>query len=587
MDVDRIEDREQRLAGRHVAAGIVAAVVSIALHVAALMGLSNARFGWPVAGASSRRAVEAMRVAEVRRAPENWRQGSEGEGEGVASWVEELGRAPEEAGLPVDELATEPEPVEREALMGETRAIAEPGTMPRPEAWRPERHILEIQDRLAAEDRAILERRLIPRVERVEDVAGIASPEATAPEAPGMRVPGPTTASAPGGDWTPVLVWRPGEGGATVAEGKAQAEPARDLLETAADEVAEEITPLKPIENFLTVRLTVYDPRRDPRYGYFRMDIERAGPDILPVVPRDVVFVQDCSNSMAEQRLRFCRQGLTNCLAALGPDDRFNVVGFRERASWCFEGWTPVNADTTDRARAFIGGMRSEGNTDIITSIGEVVRAARTPGRPVIVILITDGRATTGLTASTDIIGAFSRLNDGAVSVFTLGTVQTANRYLLDLLSACNRGESLVVTRGRWDIPDAIASLHRSLKRPVLSDVGFRFAGGGECEVYPVQTSNLYLDRPLVLMGRYTRGTERIVCQAVGVSGDTPCDMVFDLDPARGTFVDDEALRLGWAEQKLYHLMGEYARSGRAEVLRDIRATAKQYGLDVPYRREL
>jgi Ca-activated chloride channel family protein len=200
--------------------------------------------------------------------------------------------------------------------------------------------------------------------------------------------------------------------------------------------------------------------------------------------------------------------------------------------------------------------------------------------------VVSDGVPTVGLTDSTRIIEAFSETNRGAVSVFTLGTYLGANAYLLDLLSYRNRGDTHIVPSDRWRIPDDLERRAREISRPVLADVRFRFAGQSACEVYPVLTSNLYLDRPLVLYGRYPRDVSRLIFQAVGQAGDVPCDMVFDLDLSRAPG-GEKSIRTLWAWQKVYHLIGEHTRTRNPAMPEAIRQVAHTYGIRVPYAEEL
>ena len=227
--------------------------------------------------------------------------------------------------------------------------------------------------------------------------------------------------------------------------------------------------------------------------------------NLLPVIAKDVLLVQDSSNSMAEQRLHFCKEGLAQCLAEIGPQDRFNVIRFREKAEVCFSDWVVNSKENVEQAGKFVSEMQSQGNTDILEAVRDLLNLSRMPGRPVVALVVTDGRSTIGTTDSSEIIGQFSKVNDGAISLFTLGTIQTADSYLLDLLSYCNRGDSVIVTTGRWDIPAVMQKFMREFSRPVLSEVSFRFARASECEAYPLLTSNLYLDRPLVLYGRMAK----------------------------------------------------------------------------------
>ena len=201
-----------------------------------------------------------------------------------------------------------------------------------------------------------------------------------------------------------------------------------------------------------------------------------------------------------------------------------------------------------------------------------------------IALLLTDGRATAGLLDSSDIIGEFTKANGGAISVFAMGVSRTAEKYLLDLLSYCNRGESSLVEGGRWGIDNSLLDLMRQVSRPVLGELRFVFPQDSGCLVYPEQTANLYLDRPLVLYGRYPRDTRRVVFQVVGKAGETVCDMVFELDLDNRADRGGREIRISWAQQRIYHLIGRQARNPDPELIREIQAVSNTYKVPVPYR---
>ncbi len=342
---------------------------------------------------------------------------------------------------------------------------------------------------------------------------------------------------------------------------------------------------LKPIEGLLKANLSLYSDKTDPDFMYARVDIQRAGADAMPVLPKDLLFIQDCSGSITEQRLAFCREGLLRCLAQLPARDRFNIVEFRETPRPCFSDWAPANAENLERARGFVRAMESRGNTDIYASLREMLTMERKPVRPVIVILISDGLPTAGMRDSAEIISAFTRENGGLVSVFALATFDQANLYLLDMLSYMNRGDSAAARRGRWSIPEVMDSQFVGISRPVLSDMQFRFSSPG-AEMVPALTPNLYLDRSLVLYGRFPKKAERVVFQVVGRSGTQGCDMVFDLKMAEAA-AGDATIREEWAWHKVYGLIGEHTRTRDPGLVRDIKRVAAAYGLKVPYADEL
>ena len=230
--------------------------------------------------------------------------------------------------------------------------------------------------------------------------------------------------------------------------------------------------------------------------------------------------------------------------------------------------------------------MRAEGATDIFASVRTLQALPRDPARPLIAVVITDGQATTGLTESTKIIGQFSALNDGNCSVFALGTHGRANAYLLDLLSFCNRGSSVIVTTGRWDIPKKIEELVTGISRPVLGNIGVTADWTSKADLQPLPSANLFADRPLEYYGSMPPGVTNLVIQIRGEGGAAKCDVIFQLDlnaaPAGG-----ESLRTGWARRKMHSLIGAYARDPQAEILREMRQLSRQYNLPIPYRSEL
>jgi hypothetical protein len=585
-----------RFSGRHAAAAAVAWFLSLIAHALLLYFLSRLAITFPAlmqfatrpSSSESERVIRVERptvlpeeaAAAGQKEPDRTGTASAGPGQPApaarrAEDAEQLRQLPPASTL-------QPPAVNEDRLQGATRNLTEPAGLPDRKPWEPRQEILSIENRIVADKEAALPRKIIPRIERIaqapdivesagrDDLLAGAGLTNAAGTAPGGRGPAPAGRTPTGGGaaaQSPVRVDEP------------RSPTGRDMFEERASEVA----PARPIEKLLKTKLVTYTTAKDPGYGYFRLEIQRAGEEVLPVIPKDVVLVQDSSASMSDLRLHFCQDGLKRCLRALGPRDRFNVATFRERSETCFPDWAENNAENVRRAEGFIDRIAAGGNTDIYASLSKLVELSAKSGRPVIVLVVSDGFATTGLVESSDVIGQFTKLNDGRLSVFSLGTMRSANSYLLDLLTYCNRGDSSIAAGGRWGIPESMEQLAKQIGRPVLTAVGFRFAATSGCEVYPVQASNLYLDRPLVLYGRYPRNLERILFQAVGQAGDKACDMIFDL-PLRGASAGDEELRTDWATQKIYYLIGRYARQPLASTMEDLDATAKSYRLRIPYR---
>ena len=571
---------------KHVLAGLIAGVLSFALHAGLIFWMMSTAIEIALVRTPEERTEEypLMRLREIEF-PEPSREEPLPAAAEAAVRVADISGMAAGLELPLEMPVIEPPELTRDINTTDATTMDGPERAVESEIWQPRQEIVAIEAARVLDQVAELPRRRIPKITRIRDAADIVYPvdrtlmEASRDDTHSVHeepAPEPavieerTTADVPAAT----------ESAVTIAE--KQAESGAELFE----ETPEEVTEAKPLENFLSASVLTYTDRGDPEFGYFRIEITRRSKDVLPAVPMDLLFIQDCSASMAEQRLYFCRKGLKSSLDMLGPDDRFNIVGFHDGADFGFESWATNTADNRATAKTFIDSLRSAGNTDIYASILKALDIPREPGRPMIVILITDGHATVGLKDAPSIIREFSKLNDGEMSVFTMGTIQTADTYLLDLLSYSNRGDTRQVKGGRWSIPETIGGLAAEVRSPVLSEVGLGVARATPAEVYPVQMMNLFEDRPLVLHGRYKRGMQRVTLQARGRASDSEGDMIFSFDLENAPKGSKE-IRNEFGRQKVYHLIGAFARNGDPRIREAVRETAHEYRVRIPHREAL
>ncbi len=581
-DPDRVERGET---GGHVLAGSLAMAASVAVHALLAVAVSRVDMNYLTRSPYFRpdREFVPMQLGSVEISTDTQVK--------VLTALRELGQAqPPDVTRAVDEMQVAPEvgvtdpPAIADTAPGpEPMPVTAPPLAPMDESWQPRQEIMAVETMAVGDVIAGLERRVIPVIERVPDAPDVVLPVGY--ERAGMTVASPLPSLVPAqADALAQRVGVPAVLPPVEREVLATLPPAaRERFE----ETPDDITDVEPVDHVLTAKVETFAGGRDRRYGYFRLTVERDEGQLLPVRPKDVLLVQDASASMSEQRLFFSREAMRRALAQVGPADRFNVVKFAERTTSCFPGWVTKTPDTLTQAEAFINAMTAEGGTDLFASMRELLAVERQPGRPVIAFLITDGLVNTGLTDSTEIIGTFTRQNQGRISVFTIGVLTQSNEYLLDLLSYCNNGAAEIVTTGRWDIPAVAERVMQGLQRPVLSGLAFRFASDADVEVYPQQIGNLYLDRPLVIYGRYRRDMSQLVFQAVGMAGTTRTDMIFNLPlelPRDIRAGGEGSIREVFGRQKVYHLIGEYTRTRDRAVLRELRQTGREYGQVIPYR---
>ena len=573
---------------QHLIAAIIAAVLSVGLHIALIMALPGLKLSASLAASKKQHELtdKKMRLTDVIMPDSSDEQAwSEAVGPGNLSKRLNIEQSAEELVLTPDKATTEPPLIIEENLAGEESPVLEPDAVEAREHWEARQDIIAIDSKSAVDEIDMLARQDIPVIERVINAPDILDPVDR--DAPSLDIKHTSTGAEVAAPVIAAISNKAGERGNELSERSTVLDVGEEPVEKSEElfsEKPEEISEFKPIEDFLKVSITTYTTIKDFRYGYFRIDISRSGKQLLPVLPKDIILVQDCSASMSEQRLYFCREALEKCLAYVGPEDRFNVVSFKDTTDYCFNDCQKYSPATRTAANNFIKNMKAGGNTDLYASMRQLIKGKSDQGRPVIAIMVSDGMPTTGVTDSSRIIGEVTKINNGRVSIFSMGTTAKANSYLLDLISYCNRGDSRLVRSGRWGIPDELSELVKSVNRPVLSDIKFHFSNNDEIEVYPALTSNLYLDKTLVLYGRYPRGTENVLFQVFGDAVSERCDMIFELPLDRTASSKEKTIRKSWAQQKLYTLLGEYAREKNDITIAEIKRTARSYRLPVPFR---
>ncbi len=571
----------RKLHRRHLQWAMLAVVISLLLHIGILLAFPRLT----IYGVNRELLIEKARVAiqlrdvriqpeplEVDKRPARFRPDAARGTVAGDSVTESMAFR-----KPVDEAEVEPRRAGVGSLAGEERGLVEPEAVERP-VWEPRQEVLSVQRQVVREERAAIPRRYVSSIPRQANAADLAMPadrddigKGISGEANYDLIDDPAKFS-----WGRAS----GMGGGGVEVKIKVDDPSRLFDEK------KRVSVLKALEKYLKADVYVYRSPVDSKYGYCRIEVKRRTEELLPVLDKDLLLVQDASASITEQKLYFCREGMLKALELLGPNDRFNVAEFRDGIKLCFPQWASVTPESLQEAYEFISGMKSEGETDIFGSLKELLELPRKEGRPIVAVVVSDGVATVGMTDRSQIIEAFSQANLGTISVFTMGTYAGAHAYLLDLLSYRNRGDTLIVKTGRWDIPSILEGRVREVSRPVLSDVRFRFAGKVWCEAYPGLTSNLYLDRPLVLYGRFPKGARQLIFQATGRAEEILCDMVFDVDLSQA-LDGDKDIRTQWAWQKAYSLIGEHTKTRQDELMAELKQLRKDYGIKIPYRNEL
>ncbi len=355
-----------------------------------------------------------------------------------------------------------------------------------------------------------------------------------------------------------------------------------------AAEASYEQTNVKPDRDFLLyytvspqdfgLNLLTYRERGED--GFFlllvapKYEFER-----VKILPKDVIFVLDTSGSMQGKKLSQAKEALRYVLDNLNDFDRFNVIAFNTAVTRYADGLVP--AAQRGEARRFVDGLVASGGTNISQALTEAMKDADA-GRPAMIIFLTDGLPTAGLTDPQQILDSVKRVAGPSTRLFVFGVGDDVNTTLLDTLAQNHRGTSEYVRPGE-DLEDRLSGFYTKISLPVLSDLELGFGRIRVHDMYPDPLPDLFQGSQLVLLGRYRNDGAATVTLA-GRLGDRPRrfeyeDVVFPKESRANDFIP----RL-WATRKIGYLLTQIRLHGQnKELVDEIVALSLRYGIMTPY----
>ena len=324
--------------------------------------------------------------------------------------------------------------------------------------------------------------------------------------------------------------------------------------------------------------------------GYFLL---MAAPtvEVNQVVPRDVILVLDTSGSMEGEKLNQAKEASKYVLNHLNEEDRFNVIAFSTGSKHFALDLQPVFR--APEAVSWIDRMNALGGTNINHALLEAL-SLRTDlednegRRPLVLLFLTDGLPTEGITDIQQIIANIRATASSSVRLFAFGVGDDVNTVLLDTLAADNRGLTSYV-RPQERIDEEVSALFAKIKTPVLTDLELDFGGILVEEIYPPDIPDLFSGSQLLLTGRYR--------YPAGSSGQTEITLSGYVNGEKRTFIYEADFapadepgnstsyipRL-WATRKIGYLLSQIRLIGENQEWVDaIVQLSIKYGIITPY----
>ena len=315
------------------------------------------------------------------------------------------------------------------------------------------------------------------------------------------------------------------------------------------------------------------------RYALLMLLPPDAGLDTAGRLPRETTFIIDTSGSMSGTSIEQARAALESGLAALRPDDRFNVIQFDDSASAFFAGPVPATPEHVQQALRRVRQLSADGGTEMLSALDLAFAAPPTNEALSQVVFVTDGSVGNEADVFRYIEGHL-----GSRRLFTVGIGSAPNQYFMRSAARLGRGSFTAVSDVN-QVSSRLQTLWAKLDAPLMRQVVVDFGGDGRSEAWPARVPDLYRGEPLVVVAKLGAvGPDvRVSGQRAGqaFSAQLPLGNRAIAGAAAGASTGAErGIHRLWARRKIEALMDRIVLDDSEEQLRpQVTALALEHGL--------
>jgi Ca-activated chloride channel family protein len=307
-------------------------------------------------------------------------------------------------------------------------------------------------------------------------------------------------------------------------------------------------------------------------YAYLMLLPSRPGSE--PPAPRELVLVVDRSGSMGGTPIEQARASVRAALAALRPEDHFNVIAFDDQVEALYPASRPASPEALAAARRFVDRLDARGGTEMRPALDLAlpVQEQAEAGRLRQVVFITDG-------AVGNEQALFARIRErlGRARLFTVGIGSAPNSWFMRRAAEAGRGTFTHIGKPDEAGPAMDALLAR-LASPVLTDIAVRWPVG--VEAVPAIVPDLYAGQP-VLQAVALDAPLAGAVELSGRRGGRPWAQTLQADTASGNAPGVATL---WARGRVQALLDTLeVGADRADVRAEVLPLALAHQLLTPF----
>lgn len=299
----------------------------------------------------------------------------------------------------------------------------------------------------------------------------------------------------------------------------------------------------------------------DSGQGFFAFIVEPDPSENTETIEKVFTLIIDRSGSMSGIKMVQAKNAATFIVNNLNPGDYFNIVAFDSNVTAFKNDHVPFTLSNQADAIQFIAALYANTTTNIsgafTTAISQFQSSSASQAN--IIIFLTDGEATAGITSTPGILEHVDNLittNEvQGLSIFTFGIGASVNIQLLNELAIQNNGFAQFL--GNNELEAVISQFYLTVRNPVLLNTSMSFDPDIILETYPTQLPNLYKGQQLIVVGRYAEPGP-ITVHFSGEAFGQPVSYEYAFNLADTSVESMQFLPRLWSKKKIESLYTEF-----------------------------
>lgn len=273
----------------------------------------------------------------------------------------------------------------------------------------------------------------------------------------------------------------------------------------------------------------------------------------IPVPKREITLVLDRSGSMQGEKFDQARGAAIAVIDGLREGELFNIIDYSDVIDSYEKAPVAKSSDSAQKAKAYLGALRPGGGTNIHDALLQAVRPAVAGEALPMIVFLTDGMPTVGITSEVAIREAVAKANTFDRRVFSFGVGYDVNTPLLSSISNSSHAVPTFVLPGE-NVENKVSQVFRRLDGPRLASAALE-TDRSVRELQPSSLNDVFEGDQIVVVGQYTTaGPVHMTLRGKEGSQERSFDLNFDFASAASP--RNGYLARLWATRKVGFLLG-------------------------------